>query len=683
MFLSLKNLIEEETMDDNTVKILDLDAKKAREAFLLSKNYFNCNLPEYFDFTLVLKEIDKVLRKKNKQPDTLLGTLNGKYGIKKDCLDEQLKKSEDIHINLYLNKNGEYDWRKLQIVNPYLYVSLVHLITQKDNWSKIQDRFKAFDDECGSEIICTSIPFIKKDGSNAESKDEGINWWKYFEQESLKMGLFYKYCVQTDLVNCYGAIYTHTIAWALEGKDEAKENRGEGALLGNKIDSTIQRMQNGQTNGIPQGSKVFDLIAELVLRYSDSKLIKKLHAENIKRSFKILRYRDDYRIFANNKETLDKIVKELSFISAELNMHFNNTKTRLSTDVISSSIKPDKMYWVDYESLMESSEISDQKKLLMIYKLTMKFPNTGSVKKALIAFRKLLRRKYNIILEYYSYAYIFSIFKAANPLAAAQNIFGEIVNEKNQNYEVGDLFQLCNSINSRFGQIETFEVEKLRRKLKSCISKNRDSNNQLSLRIVNELLIGNISFIQALFKKTFYSISELKNSFERYFGNDDNNKFIQEEFETLINKQQNDYHQLAAILTMIGVRSPKHIDTVVSCLSVLCDTLNDKKDKEIFIGEDMRTFNKRLKNMPNSEYMQLWMQRFFLGNSVLEKSTDSGNKLLNAVSQMGTGYEFWNMKWLNEIDKDNKLRVEASIINKQKLEEVESIIKINEEDEYE
>ena len=671
-------------MDDNTVKILDLNAKKARKAFLLPKNYFNCNLPEYFDFTLILKEIDRVLRKKNKQPDTLLGTLNGKYGVRKDWLDEQLKKSEDIHINLYLNKNGEYDWRKLQIVNPYLYVSLVHLITQKDNWSKIQNRFKEFDDECGSEIICTSIPFIKKDGSNAESKDEGINWWKYFEQESLKMGLFYKYCVQTDLVNCYGAIYTHTIAWALEGKEEAKEKREEGALLGNKIDSTIQKMQNGQTNGIPQGSKVFDLIAELVLRYSDSKLIKKLHTENIERPFKILRYRDDYRIFANNKETLDKIVKELSFISAELNMHFNNTKTRLSTDVISSSIKPDKMYWVDYESLMKSSEISDQKKLLMIYKLTTKFPNTGSVKKALIAFRKILRKKYNIILEYYSYAYTFSVFKADNPLEAAQNIFGEIVNEKSLNYEAGDLFQLCNSINSRFGQIETFEVEKLRKKLKSCINKNRNNNNQLSLRIVNELLKGNISFIQALFKKSFYSISELKDSFEKYFENDNSNKFIQEEFEILINKQQNDYHQIAAILTMIGVRSPKHIDTVVSCLSVLCDTLNDKKDKKFFIYNDMVAFNERLKNMPNSEYMQLWMQRFFLGNSVLEKLIDSGNnKLLNAVSQGGTGYDFWNMEWLNKIDRDNSLRVDASIINKHKLEEVKSIIKINEEDEYE
>lgn len=98
----------------------------------------------------------------------------------------------------------------------------------------------------------------------------------------------------------------------------------------------------------------------------------------------------------------------------------------------------------------------------------------------------------------------------------------------------------------------------------------------------------------------------------------------------------------------------------------------------------MVAFNERLKNMPNSEYMQLWMQRFFLGNSVLEKLIDSGNnKLLNAVSQGGTGYDFWNMEWLNKIDRDNSLRVDASIINKHKLEEVKSIIKINEEDGYE
>ena len=153
----------------------------------------------------------------------------------------------------------------------------MHLITEKDNWKEIQKRFADLDDKCGSNIICTSMPFIKKDGSSVKGRDEGINWWEKFEQENLKMALQYKYCVQTDIENCYESIYTHTIAWALNGKPTAKKNKRDQNLLGNKIDKAIRNMQNGQTNGLPQGSKIFDLIAELILRYSDSKLVEILN----------------------------------------------------------------------------------------------------------------------------------------------------------------------------------------------------------------------------------------------------------------------------------------------------------------------------------------------------------------------------------------------------------------------
>lgn len=89
----------------------------------------------------------------------------------------------------------------MQIINPYLYVSLVHLITKKKNWNILQKRFQGIEDECCPSITCSSMPFIKLDGASVEGKDEGINWWKEFEQESLKMALSYKYCVRTDLVN--------------------------------------------------------------------------------------------------------------------------------------------------------------------------------------------------------------------------------------------------------------------------------------------------------------------------------------------------------------------------------------------------------------------------------------------------------------------------------------------------
>ncbi len=55
-------------------------------------------------------------------------------------------------------------------------------------------------------------------------------------------------------------------------------------------------MQSGETLGIPQGSKLFDFIAELVLAYADKNLAKKLGEKDIK-GIHVLRYRDDYRIF--------------------------------------------------------------------------------------------------------------------------------------------------------------------------------------------------------------------------------------------------------------------------------------------------------------------------------------------------------------------------------------------------
>lgn len=76
--------------------------------------------------------------------------------------------------------------------------------------------------------------------------------------------------------------------------------------LGKSIDTYIMGMQYGQTNGIPQGSILFDLIAEIVLGYADLLLYEDLERSGIV-DYKILRYRDDYRIFSNSKEEIEKL----------------------------------------------------------------------------------------------------------------------------------------------------------------------------------------------------------------------------------------------------------------------------------------------------------------------------------------------------------------------------------------
>ena len=126
------------------------------------------------------------------------------------------------------------------------------------------------------------------------------------EQASLKISLEYEYVFITDITNCYGSIYSHSIDWALcdGGKNEAKQNKynGNNNTLGAIIDTKIEGMNYGQTNGIPQGSALMDFIAEMILGYADIELTNylkndpKIQGQN----FKILRYRDDYRIFVSD-----------------------------------------------------------------------------------------------------------------------------------------------------------------------------------------------------------------------------------------------------------------------------------------------------------------------------------------------------------------------------------------------
>jgi hypothetical protein len=58
-----------------------------------------------------------------------------------------------------------------------------------------------------------------------------------------------------------------------------------------------------------------------------------------KMDYRIIRYRDDYRIFTNNKKEGNTIIRELSKILSEMSMRLNGEKTYHSDDIVNSSIK--------------------------------------------------------------------------------------------------------------------------------------------------------------------------------------------------------------------------------------------------------------------------------------------------------------------------------------------------------
>ena len=309
--------------------VLDMTSSEARKFFLKAESYFSVKLPPYFNLKEILEESAKLIGNSD-----INSISYGQKNIKKSNkntskLDvEYIKDASDVNLRIMANKDAKYAWRPFQLIHPILYVDLVNTITKDENWQTIVDRFSEFQSD--NRINCISIP-VESTGEKPDQAEQILNWWKNLEQAQIALSLDYEYCIHTDITDCYPSIYTHTIPWALHDKNWAKENRKEG--IGNIIDSKLQSMQNGQTNGIPQGSSLMDFIAEMVLGYADTQLIKLANKKGLDNDYKILRYRDDYRIFSNQLNTAESLMKILSEVLLDLNLKINSKKTFLCNDI--------------------------------------------------------------------------------------------------------------------------------------------------------------------------------------------------------------------------------------------------------------------------------------------------------------------------------------------------------------
>jgi len=359
-------------------QITDLDHTEAKAFFLKEESYFNFDLPKYFVFQKLLGEVEKKLNGKALSDFYNNTTSNGESKTAYPC------DYENVNYTLLNNKDGKFAWRPFQLIHPAIYVSLVYKITEENNWKLIVEKFKEF--QSNPEIKCYSIP-LQSDSKESDRATAINNWWQLIEQQSIELSLNFDYVLHTDITNCYGSIYTHSIPWALHTKPTAKDNRKDNSLLGNTIDRHLRNMSYGQTNGIPQGSVLMDFIAEIVLGYADLELSKKITDAKIK-DYQILRYRDDYRIFSNNPQDTELITKLLTEVLIELGIRLNAQKTILTNNVVRDSIKPDKLYWIT--TLKRTKNL--QENLLLIHNLSTKYPNSGALDKALGKFYSRINR---------------------------------------------------------------------------------------------------------------------------------------------------------------------------------------------------------------------------------------------------------------------------------------------------
>jgi len=108
-------------------KIIEKSNNDARKYFLTHKAYFTTDLPPYFSFTEILEKINDYFE--NDKIDDI------KYFSKKITGDNK--------YTILTHKNQD-NYRPISLINPVLYVYLVHIITEEKNWQHIQKRFEKF-----------------------------------------------------------------------------------------------------------------------------------------------------------------------------------------------------------------------------------------------------------------------------------------------------------------------------------------------------------------------------------------------------------------------------------------------------------------------------------------------------------------------------------------------------------
>ena len=220
--------------------------------------------------------------------------------------------SQFIFYDNYRNINVP---RILAIPTPLAYENLCRCIS--DNWKKIQEFFQ--EKTSNQKYKISRIHIRKLTRSNALFKMNYDNWKiDGFPEPDLIIDK--KFLVKADIINCFPSMYTHSICWALVGKNEAKQNKTNKNEWYNKIDSFSQNLKDRETHGFLIGPHASNLLSEIILTSIDYKLAKK---------WTYIRHIDDYTCYAKSKEDANNFILDLIKELKEFDLLLNQKKTEI------------------------------------------------------------------------------------------------------------------------------------------------------------------------------------------------------------------------------------------------------------------------------------------------------------------------------------------------------------------
>lgn len=260
-----------------------------------------------------------------------------------------------IPFNYKVQRNARKGSRALSVIHPVSQLSVVDFykkydlsLLQATNDGPFSLRYihavaKLHYDASKELIIERTLPEKDMDTEEEEQTKEYVSYFTYRSIDRMYkffngMPLFrleQKFAMmrKLDVTGCFYHIYTHSVAWAIMGKEVAKDTIGY-KTLGNEFDNLMQRCNYNETNGIVVGPEVSRIFAEVIFHRIDLNVMTSLKDRGYVFGvhYEVRRYVDDMIVFANDEKTLDVIEsiieKELSFFKLDLNKSKRTTQVR-------------------------------------------------------------------------------------------------------------------------------------------------------------------------------------------------------------------------------------------------------------------------------------------------------------------------------------------------------------------
>lgn len=292
-----------------TLQIKDIDKLYNTifdESFLIQYGYYDVKMKKTSSYT----SIDEHFDEQYGEPESFYLKLFNLSDFKKlDDLNylrtfysfSDISKNVDTEAIYFNIPKSNYIRREYKMPNLYSYLELVFFLV--DNKNNFINLFKTnkYSTSKFFNVLDFNFTFTKKIESRLLFGGTNI--------------------LSLDLSNFYHTLYTHSIPWVIEGKQNSKRNRING--FANNLDKIIQHCQYGETHGIPTGNICTKIIAEFYMCYIDKQLEEK--------NFKYSRYVDDIKFPYTSDSERESFMMEITNLCREYNLILNDRKTEINS----------------------------------------------------------------------------------------------------------------------------------------------------------------------------------------------------------------------------------------------------------------------------------------------------------------------------------------------------------------